>query len=241
MTWTPDVSTNGTSHRVGAIIVAAGSSARMGGVDKIFHPILGLPLVGYSLRVLQDSPEVDDIVLVVAPRSIEAAQRLVDDLGCTKVVAVCPGGDRRQDSVGNGLDQLPGVEWVLVQDGARPCITQDMVRRSLETASITGAAVAAVPVKDTIKVVDDDGGVVHTVPRDSLRAIQSPQTFTADILRRAHKEVDSSVTDDATLVELLGYQVRSYPGSYANIKVTTPEDIALVETLLTGLRQEVKS
>ena len=241
MTWNPNLSSNGAAHRVGAIIVAAGSSTRMGDIDKIFHPVLGLPLVGYSLRVLQASPEIDDIALVVAPASLEQARRLVEDLACGKVVAICPGGDRRQDSVSNGLAHLPNIEWVLVQDGARPCITQEMVRTSLEVAQDTGAAVAAVPVKDTIKIVDEDGGVVRTVPRDTLRAIQSPQTFSASILRRAHSEVSSSVTDDASLVEHLGYRVRSYPGSYANIKVTTPEDLALAETLLLGLRQEVNN
>lgn len=230
------------SHRVGAILVAAGESTRMGGVDKVFHPVHGLPLLGYPLRVLQACPEVHEIVLVAAERSLAQARGLVQALDCTKVTAVCAGGPRRQDSVRNGLEHLKkDIGWILVHDGARPCITGEMVRRGLRAARESGAAVAAVPAKDTVKLVGEDETVVETLPRERLRMVQCPQVFAADLLRRAHEAVSETVTDDASMVERLGHRVRAFMGSYANIKVTTPEDLLLVEALLAPGREEGSS
>ena len=131
-----------------------------------------------------------------------------------------------------GLNRISDCEWVVIHDGARPLITVDLIERGLEAAGETGAAVAAVPVTDTIKVVGDDRLVQETLPRHSLWAVQTPQVFRFDIITEAYRQAEAEVTDDASLVEMLGYKVKLYLGTYDNIKVTTPDDLALAEWLL---------
>ena len=217
---------------VGAIVVAAGAGSRMGGVDKVFAPLLKRPLLAYSLRVLGAHPLVDEVALVVADGQVERARRLVQEEGCTKVRSVCPGGARRQDSVARGLEALSSCQWVIVHDAARPCLEADMVSRGLEAAQETGAAVAAVPMVDTVKLVDEMGLVVETPSRDRLWAVQTPQVFLHELLADAHHRVREDVTDDASMVERLGHQVRVFEGSYTNLKVTTPGDLMLAEAVL---------
>ena len=147
----------------------------------------------------------------------------------SKVTDVCPGGERRQDSVVAGLSHLSHCDWVVIHDGARPLVTLDLIDRGLEAATETGAAVAAVPVTDTIKVAGDDGFVQGTPPRRNLWAVQTPQVFRFDIIAEAYRQTKYEVTDDARLVEQLGYRVKLYMGSYDNIKVTTTNDLALAE------------
>ena len=130
-----------------------------------------------------------------------------------------------------GLKRLKGCDWVVIHDGARPLVTVDLIERGLEAARGTCAAAAAVPVTDTIKVVGDDEIVCETPPRQNLRAVQTPQVFHLDIITRAYQQADGDVTDDASLVEQAGYKVKLYMGSYDNIKITTPDDIALAEIL----------
>ena len=125
----------------------------------------------------------------------------------------------------------------MIHDGARPCVTVDLIDRGVHCVPITGAAIPAVPVKDTIKQVDVDSLVVNTPPRESLWSIQTPQIFEYDILRRVYMEESTNVTDDSTLVERLGYSVKVFEGSYDNVKITTPEDLKLVETLLLSRRR----
>lgn len=221
-----------THQRTAAIVVAAGASRRMNGVDKVFAEVAGRPLLAHSIQVLDDSPEVNDIVLVLAPGSINHARRLVADRGWHKVREVCQGGERRQDSVRNGLERVSDAEWVMIHDGARPCLDRDMLLRGLKAANETGAAIAAVPVKDTIKVVSEDNNVVDTPARDRLWAVQTPQIFRRTLLTRAHEEVREDVTDDARMVERIGGTVKVFMGSYENIKVTTPGDLAIVEAFL---------
>ncbi len=204
----------------------------MGGIDKIFAPLLGAPLISYSLRALHDIPQIEAIVLVLSPQSVHKGRELVESSGWTKVIDVRSGGRRRQDSVSNGLEGLPALDFVIVHDGARPMIDADMVARGIAEASRTGAAVAAVPVKDTIKVVDADMLVKDTPSRESLWAAQTPQVFRADLLREAHRSVSEDVTDDAAMVERIGGRVRLFMGSYENIKVTTPEDLSVAEAIL---------
>jgi 2-C-methyl-D-erythritol 4-phosphate cytidylyltransferase len=144
---------------------------------------------------------------------------------------ICPGGERRQDSVAAGLSRLEKCHWVIIHDGARPLVTEDLIRRGLAEAGDTGAAVAAVPVTDTIKVAGDDRLVQHTPLRDNLWAVQTPQVFRFDIITKAYRRIKAEVTDDASLVEQSGYKVKLYMGSYDNIKVTTPDDLALAEVL----------
>ncbi|MBI2329211.1 MAG: 2-C-methyl-D-erythritol 4-phosphate cytidylyltransferase, partial [Chloroflexi bacterium] len=144
---------------------------------------------------------------------------------------VCPGGERRQDSVAAGLSRLSNCHWVVIHDGARPLVTIDLIERGLAAASETGAAVAAVPVTDTIKVAGDDLIVQGTPPRRNLWAVQTPQVFRFDMIAEAYRQAKDEVTDDARLVEQLGYKVRLYMGSYGNIKVTTADDLAIARVL----------
>lgn len=224
--------------RTGAIIVAAGSSSRMAGVNKTFAVVAGRSLLAHSIAPFQDSPLVDAIVLVMHADYLQQAQEIVATNRWAKVIAVCPGGQRRQDSVRLGLERLPRCEWVLVHDGARPCADAGIIERGLQAARETGAAVCAVPVKDTIKQVSPAGMVEATPPRDALWAVQTPQVFRYGLLREAHAHVTQDVTDDAAMVELCGGVVKVFMGSYANIKVTTPEDLLLADTLL---RQRTES
>ena len=228
---------------LGAIVVAAGESRRMDGVDKTFVPFLGIPLVAHSVQTLESSPLVSGIVLVLSPARVKEGRALVAQQGWRKVLSVVPGGVRRQDSVLNGLEVLPGERfpWVLVHDGARPCLEPLLVERGLAAAMETGAAVAAVPAKDTIKVVSTDGLVQATPPRETLWMVQTPQVFRHDILLEAHSQWRDAVTDDAAMVEGLGYQVKVFMGSYSNLKVTTPEDLVTAETFLRALREGVAS
>ena len=208
----------------------------MGGIDKIFAPVLGLPLVAYSLDQLERCPSVDWIVLVLDAKSLERGAALVRERAYRKVVQLCPGGERRQDSVFNGLEALAGCEWVIVHDGARPCLDDRMLRRGLAAAQECGAAVAGAPCKDTIKVVSPDMTVHDTPDRSTLWMAQTPQVFRYRILMDAHisslNTGASDVTDDAMMVESLGYPVKMFLGAYENLKVTTPDDLALAEALL---------
>jgi 2-C-methyl-D-erythritol 4-phosphate cytidylyltransferase len=218
--------------RVGAIIVAAGTSSRMGGIDKVFALLGKEPLLARAVNVFQDCPSVDSIVIVVARKSLAHGRKLVKECGWAKVVAVCPGGPRRQDSVREGLKRLAGCEWVVIHDGARPCVNADLIERGLIAARDTGAAIAGVPVKDTIKVVSRRHLVQQTPDRHSLWAAQTPQVFRYDLIAEAYRQMDGEATDDAALVERLGHKVEVYMGSHRNIKVTTPDDLAIAEVLL---------
>ena len=219
-------------RRTGAVIVAAGESRRMEGVDKLFLPILGAPLLSYTLAAFEAVSWIQSIVLVLSSANLERGRSLVREHGFSKVKEICPGGERRQDSVRRGLEHLAPYPWVVIHDGARPCIEPQLIERGLEEAVRWGSAVAAVPVKDTIKVVGGQGEVKKTLDRQGLWAVQTPQVFSWEVLRQAHQQQDVTVTDDAAQVELLGHPVHVYFGSYANIKVTTREDGLVAETLL---------
>ncbi len=223
---------NNKKQKVAAIIVAAGEGKRMRGMDKVFAQLGGEPLLLRATRPFQQCPLVDQIVVVVSGEHHEKCQQMAGTGEWSKVTDVCLGGKRRQDSVAAGLKRLKNFDWVIIHDGARPLVTVDLIERGLEAAKETGAAAAAVPVTDTIKVVGKDGIVRQTPPRQNLRAVQTPQVFRFDVIQIAHKQDVSSVTDDASLVERLGHKVKLYMGSYDNIKVTTPDDLALAEILL---------
>jgi 2-C-methyl-D-erythritol 4-phosphate cytidylyltransferase len=204
----------------------------MGEVDKIFAAVAGKPVLWQVLQIFQGCSVVDQAVVVLNEASVERGLRLVEEGRFSKVVAVCAGGQRRQDSVAEGLKRLDGCSWVVIHDGARPCLTVELVERGLEEARQTGAAIAAVPLKETVKVVDSEGVIASTPRRENLWAAQTPQIFRFDLITEAHRMVNGEVTDDASLVEALGHKVKVYMGSYDNIKVTTPEDLALAETIL---------
>ena len=218
--------------RLSVIIVAAGESRRMGGADKIFSPVLGLPLIAHTVEALEACPLVTQLVLVLSPAKVELGRNLAKERGWAKVTSVCPGGPRRQDSVRLGLELLDTCEWVAAHDGARPCVHAELLARGIEAAQETGAAVAAVPAKDTIKVVSSGGLVEATPQRDGLWVVQTPQVFRYDILLQAHRSCPDTVTDDAAMVESLGHKVKVFRGLYTNFKVTTPEDLVMIELLI---------
>jgi len=219
--------------QIGAVIVGAGHSKRMG-TDKIFLPLGGKPLLAWSVEACQNYKPITQIVIALNKNNMDLGQSLIVERGWTKVISVCLGGSQRQDSVKAGLKKLKECEWIIIHDGARPFLTTDLLETGLEAAKTTGAAIAAVPVKDTIKLSDKDGIVKETLQRNHLWAIQTPQVFKFDIINQAYKQIDQEVTDDSSLVEKFGGQVKLYPGSYRNIKITTPEDLALAEILAKG-------
>jgi 2-C-methyl-D-erythritol 4-phosphate cytidylyltransferase len=219
------------NQKVGAIIAAAGKGERMGGVDKMLVALAGRPVLARVVGIFQESALIDQIVVVLGEHNLEPGKKLLAENNFVKVTDVCPGGRRRQDSVACGLSHLKDCHWVVVHDGARPLLTADLIEAGLEAAKETGAAVAAVPVADTIKLAGDDGFVLGTPPRANLQAAQTPQVFRSDIITVAYAQPAVEATDDASLVEKLGYRVKLFMGSYDNIKLTTPSDLALAEVL----------
>jgi 2-C-methyl-D-erythritol 4-phosphate cytidylyltransferase len=218
--------------KVGAIIAAAGESRRMGGIDKVFAPLAGKPALAWVLDTFVSCDQINQIVVVVSENNLERCRQLIAEKNWSKPVEVCAGGKRRQDSVAAGLKKLD-CQWVVIHDGARPLVSRELIEGGLEAAKETGAAVAAVPVTDTIKTAGDDMFVHQTPSRQNLWAVQTPQVFGAEIIARAYEQAKDEVTDDASLVEGLGQKVKLYMGSYDNIKITNPDDLALAEVLLT--------
>ena len=240
MAESPSPSAGGAiGRRVGAIIVAAGQSRRMNGVDKVFLSLLGEPLLSYTLEAFHAVGPISDIVLVLSQANLERGKALVAERGFDKVTDVGLGGKRRQDSVRLGLERLSPCDWVVVHDGARPCVEPEVVERGLVEAWRWGSAVAAVPVQDTLKIAGVHGEVTATLDREGVWAVQTPQVFPWETLRRAHGQDGVTATDDATLVEQLGEVVHLYLGSSSNIKVTTSEDAWLAETVLRSHRSRV--
>ena len=217
---------------MGAIIAAAGRGRRFGEGDKLFAPLAGRPLIARTLMAFEVCRAVDTVVLVLAEENLERGCRLVDAAGFDKVAVICPGGPRRQDSVRLGLEALPECRWVVVHDGARPLVTAALIEAGLAAAAETGAAIAAVPLADTLKEVADDGLIRRTLDRGNLWAAQTPQVFDYDLLREAHRQAQGEATDDAALVEALGRRVKVFPGSARNLKVTTTADLALAQALV---------
>ncbi|MGB8345643.1 MAG: 2-C-methyl-D-erythritol 4-phosphate cytidylyltransferase [Ktedonobacteraceae bacterium] len=223
--------------RIAVVIVAAGTSSRMQGRDKLWIPLAGRIALARTIDVFEESPLIDIIVLVLNAERIADADALREREQWQKLIAIIPGGPRRQDSVRRGLDVLAGFAsppaWVMIHDGARPLVTPEIIAAGLEAGKRYGAATAAVPVKDTIKVVRD--GTVHTtLDRTELWAIQTPQVFSFPLIHDAHHSAaaQADATDDAALLERLGHTVAVFPGAYSNIKITTRDDLALAETLI---------
>ena len=217
----------------GAVIVAAGTASRMGGIDKVMAELEGEPMIVRTVRAFQTAVAVKEIVIVTRPDLIEPIHRLC--AGFDKVRAVVCGGSSRQESVEKGLEALSDkCKLAAIQDGARPLISQEVIDRTVRAAHTYSAAAPAIPVKDTIKLVK--GGVVdHTPDRSSLRAIQTPQVFDYSLLRAALKKArieELAVTDDCSAVELMGMSVKIVEGDERNIKVTTPLDLAIAKLLL---------
>ena len=221
----------------GAVIVAAGTASRMGGIDKVMAELDGEPMILRTVRAFQNCDAIKEIVVVTREDLILPIMRLCAELD--KVKAVVCGGASRQESVGLGMNALSDkVKLVAVQDGARPLITNAVIDRTVRAAHSYGAAAPAVPVKDTVKVVT--GGVVKETPdRATLQAVQTPQVFDFDLLRGALKKASqdgAAVTDDCSAVERLGMSVKIVEGDERNIKVTTPMDLKIAKLLLEEMK-----
>ncbi len=217
----------------GAVIVAAGSASRMGGIDKVMANIKGQPMIQRTVRNFQDCDAISEIVIVTREDLIRPITSLCKDM--PKVTAVVAGGKSRQESVHLGLNALSKqVKLAAIHDGARPLITWQVIDRVVRAANTYGAAAPAIPVKDTIKVVQ--GYVVKNTPdRNTLRAIQTPQVFDFDLLRGALRKAEqdgAQITDDCSAVERMGMVVKIVEGDERNIKVTTPMDLKIAELLL---------
>ncbi|HXZ04536.1 MAG TPA: 2-C-methyl-D-erythritol 4-phosphate cytidylyltransferase [Ktedonobacteraceae bacterium] len=223
-----------------AIIAAAGSSRRMEGRDKLWAKLAGRITLARTIDVFEASPIIDTIVLVLNSERLEECTRLCQQEGWSKIISIVEGGIRRQDSVRNGLDSLaklaPKTQWVMTHDGARPLVTHDILEAGLKKAQECNAAIAAVPVKDTIKSVLQ-GWITSTLDRSQLWTIQTPQVFSFPLIHHAYQTVSlqQEFTDDAALLERLGKGVAIFNGSYRNIKITTQEDLLIAEALIKGL------
>lgn len=219
--------------RCGAVIVAAGSASRMGGIDKVMAPLGGTPMVARTAAAFQNCDAIAEIVIVTRPDLIRPISALC--AGMDKVRAVVAGGSSRQESVWLGLNALSeDIQLAAIHDGARPLVSNLVIDRTVRAANSYGAAAPAVPVKDTIKVVK--GGLVEKTPdRATLQAVQTPQVFDFDLLRGALKKAEeekAAVTDDCSAVERLGMKVKIVEGDEQNLKVTTPMDLKIAEMLL---------
>ncbi|MDX9868325.1 MAG: 2-C-methyl-D-erythritol 4-phosphate cytidylyltransferase [Kiritimatiellia bacterium] len=215
-----------------AIIVAAGKSERMGSnTDKAFLNLGAKPVLAWSLLAFEQCTDIDQIVLVVRKDQVLAAKSVAQMFGISKIRSIVAGGSRRQDSVQNGMREMdPETRVVIVHDGARPCVTAELISETVKCAKRNGCGVAAARIWDTIKYVERGSTVDHTVDRAKLWAVQTPQAFTAALLQRACRAAEErkvTVTDEASAVELLGEPVRLVEWRYPNIKITTAEDLPL--------------
>jgi 2-C-methyl-D-erythritol 4-phosphate cytidylyltransferase len=224
--------------KVTALVPAAGMGKRMGkAVAKQFLPLGDKPMLAHTLLVFQRASEIDEIIPILSEEDMEMCLReVIEQYHITKVKTLVVGGKERQDSVANGLQKLEkDASIVIIHDGVRPFVTNEMIRESVELAKKGECVVVGVPIKDTIKEVDDKKIVRRTLERSRLWAIQTPQTFPVKILKRAYEESYKHKvygTDDATLVERAGGAIHVIMGSYDNIKITTPEDLILAEEIL---------
>jgi 2-C-methyl-D-erythritol 4-phosphate cytidylyltransferase len=222
---------------VSAIIVAAGKGTRMGPArDKLFLEVAGQPVIAHTWRRFAQAKDVDEIVLVVRDGMQAAFQELAAQYQLKKPFRFVVGGAERQDSVWNGLQALsPSSEIVAIQDGARPCTTEALITATIAAARETGAAVAGHPLTDTVKETSDGKIISRTLDRSRLWAVQTPQTFRVEVIRRALSAVREKrlqVTDDTAACELIGQPVQLVASPTPNPKVTVPADLAYVELLL---------
>ncbi len=222
---------------ISAIIVAAGQGTRMGPqTDKLFLPIAGQPLIAHTWRRFDAAPAIDEVVLVAQEDSLKAVTELAARFHFNKPFRLVAGGQERQDSVWNGLQALsPATEIVAIHDGARPCVSHELIAATLQVARATGAAVAARRVTDTIKESSDGKHIARHLDRARLWAVQTPQSFRVEIIRRAlaaAREKGLNLTDDTAACELIGQPVTLVENPAPNPKVTVPSDLPYVELLL---------
>lgn len=223
--------------RVSVVIAAAGKGTRMGlNQNKQYVEVLGKPLLARTIQVFEDCTVIEEIIVVANESEVEyCKENIIDRYGFAKVRCVVSGGVTRQQSVFNGLKRVrPDCGILLIHDGARPFIDDESIRACIGAAAECGAAIAAVPVKDTVKRADEGGFVNETIDRSSLWSIQTPQAFRYQLIAEAHRRAEEEGfdgTDDAVLVERLGLKVRLVMSSYYNIKITTREDLAIAAAI----------
>lgn len=218
-----------------AIIVAAGSSTRMGGIPKQFIKLEGVPVIVRSLLAFENSPEIKSIIVVARDEDIPEIWRLCEEYCITKLSDITSGGDTRARSVQKGLDLCVDAEYVAIHDGARPLVSSKVISNACQGARIYGACAAAVAQKDTVKIVNENMDIISTPDRSMMYAVQTPQVFrTVDYKAAVEKlgERTDALTDDCAVMEAAGYRVHLSTGDYKNIKITTPEDIIIAEALV---------
>ena len=218
-----------------AVVVAAGSSTRMG-TNKLMLTLGGIPVIVRTLKAVEAAPSVDEIILVTREDMMVPLSQLCQEFALTKVTKVIRGGKTRTESVRLGTLEASGdAQVIAIHDGARPLVTTEVIENAIAQALESGAAAPAVPVKDTIKTVAEDGAVTGTPDRSTLRAVQTPQVFEADLLKAALQsalENEVPVTDDCSAVERLGKVVYLIDGNEENLKITTPVDLVIAEAIL---------
>ena len=219
---------------VGGVIVAAGRGDRFGETHKILSIVAGRPMLAWSLDAFETCPEIRDIIVVVGSHTRDEVQVLLATGRWSKVTAIVEGGTTRSDSVSRGLNELASdIEIAVIHDAARPMTTAADIVRTAEAALEVGAAIMAIPVSDTLKRVDDKQIAVATIDRSTMWAAQTPQAFRrTELLQAFEASGEVHATDEATLFENLGKPVRIVPGSRENMKVTVPEDLAIVDFLM---------
>ena len=219
-----------------AIIPAAGQGLRFGGpISKQFQSLKGRPLLLYTLEVFEQTTEVEGVCVVVPAPEVKSTSELLKKSGLKKIRRVVSGGATRQDSVRLGFDEIPHCDFVAIHDGVRPLVSVELILRTLQGAQQSGAAICALPVKETIKRVDEQKRVLETVDHRSLWSIQTPQIFRYELFQQAFKQAVQENfygTDEAMLVERLGVPVSVVEGDPMNLKVTTPEDWVVAERYL---------
>ncbi|RBP44850.1 2-C-methyl-D-erythritol 4-phosphate cytidylyltransferase [Garciella nitratireducens] len=223
---------------VTAIIVAAGQGTRMkAGVNKQYLLLQGKPILAHTIQVFERCELIHEVIVVVGKNEkLKCLQEIIRPYGYEKVKRIVIGGDTRQQSMYNGLKAVtPHTDIVITHDGARPLIHQEILKKSIQETQIHKATIVGVPVKDTIKMINENG-FVHTTPkRDLVWIVQTPQSFSYGLIIEAHERAykESFIgTDDATLVERIGHPIKIIKGEYDNIKITTPEDLIMAEAIL---------
>lgn len=222
-----------------AIVLAAGQGKRMGTkIQKQYLLMAGKPVLYYALKTFEDSEIVDEIYLVTGKGDEEfCREEIVDKYGITKVTHILSGGAERYHSVWNALKEMDEDGYVFIHDGARPFVEEEMLCRAYKEVEHSGACVVGMPVKDTIKIADQEGNVVYTPDRSKVWMVQTPQVFDVSLVKSAYAKImtepELNITDDAMVVEKMsGHTIKLVEGSYENIKITTPEDLAIGEVFV---------
>ena len=228
---TTEISSYSNRASAAAVLVAAGSSSRMNGDDKIFLDLCSRPIIEHSLSVFMNSGLFETTILVLSKNSINLAHDKLSDYLAEGLI-LTTGGARRQDSVLRGLEKIQKTPVVAIHDGARPCITQSILEQGLEKVEKTGAAIPVIPITDTVKRLNDIGRVETTLPRKNYKFSQTPQFFDLALIRKAHRKIIKDVTDDASMIEMIGGEVEVFDGDIENLKITTSNDLVIARNIL---------